>query len=106
MREDAGDLAAIQLQQAQTIGTLVKDGFTPESAVKAVMNGDMSLLAHTGLTSVQLLPPGEMINQGGGQPPRPPEEAPPPASPGEAAPASGKVPAIAAASNGASKPAG
>jgi hypothetical protein len=78
MREDAGDAAKIQSQQAQTIGTLVKDGFTPESAVKAVLNNDMSLLSHSGLVSVQLLPPGEMIQPGDGQPPRPPEPAPPP----------------------------
>jgi 2'-5' RNA ligase len=94
MRQDAADQAAIQLQQAQTIGTLVKDGFTPDSAVKAVKNNDMSVLVHTGLVSVQLLPPGEMIDPGGGQPPRPPEEAPPaalPASNGTSS--SGKVPA-------------
>jgi 2'-5' RNA ligase len=90
MREDAGDLAKIQAQQALTIGTLVKDGFTPESVVKAVMNNDLGLLTHSGLTSVQLLPPGEMINQGNGQPPRPPEAAPP-------APA---TPAVPASSNG------
>jgi phage portal protein BeeE len=94
MRQDAGDQAAIQLQQATTIGTLVKDGFTPESAVKAVMNNDMSVLVHTGLVSVQLLPPGEMIERGGGQPPRPPVEAPPAEAPPAALPASnGKVPA-------------
>jgi phage portal protein BeeE len=94
MRQDAGDQAAIQNQQAQTIGTYVKDGFTPESAVKAVMNNDLGLLSHSGLTSVQLLPPGEMIDRGNGEPPRPPVEAPPAEAPPAAAPSSnGKVPA-------------
>lgn len=88
MREDAGDQAAIQLQQAETIGTLVKDGFTPESAVTAVLKNDFGLLSHSGLVSVQLLPPGEMIERGNGQPPRPPVEAPPAAAPPAALPAS------------------
>lgn len=57
MREDAGDLASIQQKQASTITNLVRDGFTPESAVAAVQNNDFGLLVHTGLTSVQLLPP-------------------------------------------------
>lgn len=59
MREDAGDIAAIQAQQAQTIGALVMAGFTPESAVKAVANNDITLLKHTGLPSVQLHPGGQ-----------------------------------------------
>jgi phage portal protein BeeE len=56
MREDAEDLAGIQQKQAQTIVALVKDGFTPESAVAAVMKNDFNLLVHTGLISVQLVP--------------------------------------------------
>lgn len=58
MREDAGDVAKIQSSQATTIRTLVDGGFMPESAIKAVQNNDMTLLKHTGLTSVQLVPPG------------------------------------------------
>ncbi|MFI0897072.1 phage portal protein [Streptomyces sp. NPDC020983] len=57
MREDAEVLARIQQTQAQTITALVRDGFTAKSATAAVMNNDMSLLVHTGLTSVQLQPP-------------------------------------------------
>jgi phage portal protein BeeE len=57
MREDAKDLAAIQQQQAETITALVRDGFTAESSVKAVLDNDWSQLVHTGLTSVQLQPP-------------------------------------------------
>lgn len=59
LHEDAKDAAEIQGQQAQTIALLVRDGFTPESAIAAVQNSDWSLLAHTGLLSVQMQPPGE-----------------------------------------------
>jgi hypothetical protein len=58
MRQDEGDIATIQTQEAATIGGLIKDGFTPESAVKAVQNNDWGMLKHSGLTSVQLQPPG------------------------------------------------
>lgn len=58
MREDAGDLAKIQAQQAQTIAALVREGFTPESVKLAVANNDMNLLEHTGMLSVQLWEPG------------------------------------------------
>lgn len=63
-RDDASDLASIQQQQAQTIVALVKDGFKPETVVRAVMNNDWSLLQHTGLTSVQLNPPGSADSGG------------------------------------------
>jgi hypothetical protein len=58
MREDAGDIAALQFQQSQAISQLVMQGFDPGSAVKAIANNDMTLLKHTGLTSVQLHKPG------------------------------------------------
>lgn len=58
MREDAGDRANIASVEALTITALIRDGFTPDSAVAAVKNNDWSLLQHTGLTSVQLQPPG------------------------------------------------
>lgn len=58
MREDAEDIAAIQNQQAAIISTLVQQGFTPESVVKAVRTNDWSALKHSGLMSVQLHPPG------------------------------------------------
>jgi hypothetical protein len=58
LREDAKDAAEIQRVQADTITALVKDGFSPESSVAAVMGQDMSLLKHTGLVSVQLWKPG------------------------------------------------
>jgi len=78
MREDAGDLAGIQSQQAATIGQLIKDGFIPESAIAAVTNNDWSLLRHSGLVSVQMQ---ELSG------------AAPPAQPGAAA-SNGKAPAV------------
>ncbi|GAA2436113.1 phage portal protein [Mycolicibacterium llatzerense] len=58
LREDEKDEADIQAVRAATINTLITAGFTPESSVAAVESGDFGLLQHTGLTSVQLLPPG------------------------------------------------
>lgn len=57
LREDAKDAADIQQVQANTITSLVKDGFDPQSAIDAVTAQDMTLLVHTGLVSVQLQPP-------------------------------------------------
>ena len=57
MREDAKDQAAVQAQEAQTIAALIRDGFVPDSVVAAVRNNDWGLLRHSGLTSVQLVPP-------------------------------------------------
>ncbi len=57
LREDAKDAADIQQVQANTITALVKDGFSPESAITAVTSQDMTQLVHTGLVSVQLQPP-------------------------------------------------
>jgi phage portal protein BeeE len=59
MREDAQDIATIQQLQSQVISAYVMQGFTPESAVKAVANNDISLLKHSGAMSVQLHKPGE-----------------------------------------------
>jgi phage portal protein BeeE len=57
LREDARDAADIEQVKAVTITTYVKEGFTPDSAVAAVNGQDVTLLKHTGLTSVQLQPP-------------------------------------------------
>lgn len=51
---DAEDEAKVQSQEAQTIVALVRDGFTSESAVDAVVNRDWTRLRHRGLVSVQL----------------------------------------------------
>lgn len=76
MREDAGDLARIQEMEAATITALVRDGFTPASAIDALRNNDWSRLKHTGLTSVQLLPPTS------GEEPLPADQTAPDASSG------------------------
>lgn len=57
-QEDVLDAADIESRRAQTVESYVRAGFTPDSAVDAVRTGDMSLLVHTGLYSVQLQPPG------------------------------------------------
>jgi len=58
LREDAADRAKVQYVKAQTIWQLVQAGYETESVVAAVEAEDMSLLSHTGMTSVQLHPPG------------------------------------------------
>lgn len=58
LQEDRKDAADIQSTQAQTIAALVREGFTPESVIDAVMSEDYSLLKHTGALSVQLVEPG------------------------------------------------
>lgn len=58
LREDQRDAAQIQATQASTINTLITAGFVPETATRAVIAEDFSLLVHSGLTSVQLQEPG------------------------------------------------
>lgn len=54
LQEDVKDEADIREAQARTIRTLVDAGYTPESAVTAVIDGDFTALIHSGLYSVQL----------------------------------------------------
>lgn len=58
MRQDEKDRASVQQQEAQTITALIRDGFTPESAIEAVRTSDWGALAHSGYVSVQLWQPG------------------------------------------------
>lgn len=58
LREDEKDAAEIMKEKALTIEAFVRAGYTPESAAAAVQSGDLALLKHTGLYSVQLQPPG------------------------------------------------
>lgn len=62
LAEDQVDAAAVQATQAGTINTLIAAGFDPNTVVGAVMAGDLGRLqnGHTGLVSVQLLPPGSV----------------------------------------------
>jgi hypothetical protein len=67
LREDAKDAADIEFVKAQTIRQLVDGGFTADSVIAAVQGQNMGLLAHTGLTSVQLNPPNKAQPQADGQ---------------------------------------
>lgn len=91
LREDAKDAADIGQVQAAAITLLVRDGFTPESAVRAVIAQDMSLLVHSGMVSVQLWAPGSEgprnLAPGAESPGHPTGPKPPPKS-GGAPPAS------------------
>ncbi|MFI6732103.1 phage portal protein [Nonomuraea sp. NPDC050451] len=60
LREDLADIANIQAKKASTIRQLTDAGFTAASVVAAVEADDLSLLEHSGLFSVQLLPPDKM----------------------------------------------
>lgn len=57
LREDEKDKSVIQQTEAVAMNTLITAGFKAESVVKAVIAQDWNLLDHSGLTSVQLLPP-------------------------------------------------
>lgn len=57
IQDDAKDDAEIGFTNARAITLYVREGFTEESAKQAVATGDLSLLKHTGLMSVQLQPP-------------------------------------------------
>lgn len=59
LAEDQTDAATVLSANATTVTTLVREGFTPESAVAAVQAGDLSILEHTGRMSVQLTSPEE-----------------------------------------------
>lgn len=60
LKEDQKDAAEILSSNAATIAALVQAGFTADAAVAAVTAGDLKSLVgkHSGLYSVQLLPPG------------------------------------------------
>jgi hypothetical protein len=59
LREDLTAAADIQAREASTITGLISSGFEPDSVVRAVRTGDFALLKHSGLLSVQLMPPSE-----------------------------------------------
>jgi HK97 family phage portal protein len=73
LREDEKDAAAIQNTEALTINTLITSGYEADSVIAAVVAKDWRLLKHSGLMSVQLLPPGAM--KPGGRKPITPEAA-------------------------------
>jgi len=59
LQQGEQDMATTSQTQAATINDLVMNGFTPDSAVAAVTSGDMTLLKHTGLPSVQVQQQGQ-----------------------------------------------
>lgn len=83
LQQGEKELADTLSVQATTVSTLITAGYTPESVVKAVTSGDLTLLQHTGRYSVQLRPPGAEDNgtDGGGQPRTPASNDPPPPVP-------------------------
>lgn len=73
LQEDRIDSAQEMQYQAAAIRLLVDAGFDPETVVEAVETGDLTLLEHGGLPSVQLqpeaaMPPKQPPNQNGKQP--------------------------------------
>lgn len=69
LRQDRKDVAEIQAMQAQAISAYIQDGYTGDSSRDCVLFNDLSLLEHTGLFSVQLLPPGTVAGATPGAPP-------------------------------------
>jgi phage portal protein BeeE len=68
LQDDMKDKAEIQSSQAAAIKQLVDAGYEADSVVKAILADDLSLLAHSGLFSVQLQPAGSVNNgTGNGQ---------------------------------------
>ena len=57
LAEDKKDQAEIHQLESQQIRTLIDGGFEAQSVIDAVTTGDFNRLKHTGLVSVQLLPP-------------------------------------------------
>lgn len=78
LREDIKDLAEVQSVNAGTINALIAAGWTTDSAKRAVLAEDFSVLQHTGLVSVQLQPAGAPPATDPETPPVEPEGAPAP----------------------------
>jgi phage portal protein BeeE len=65
LQEDVTDAAKIKGEDAKTILSYIQAGFFPDSAISAVSTGDLTLLKHSGLVSVQLQKPGPALPAGG-----------------------------------------
>lgn len=74
LQQDALDAAQIKSTNAGTINTLITAGYEPNDVPEAVATGDFSDLAHTGLFSVQLQPPGTTAEPEPAPAPTPEEE--------------------------------
>lgn len=64
LREDRDAVAKILQTQASTIAQLITAGWKPDSVKAAMLAEDWSLLEHSGLYSVQLIPPNKMTPPG------------------------------------------
>lgn len=65
LRDDSKAAAEIEQMKQASIVAYVNAGFEPTSAVAAVAAGDVSLLKHSGLLSVQVQPPGGVAGDPG-----------------------------------------
>jgi hypothetical protein len=66
LAEDVKDAAEVQQIQSISIKSLIDAGYEPQSVVDAVTSGDFRRLTHSGLVSVQLLPPGTQASSANG----------------------------------------
>jgi hypothetical protein len=57
LREDVKDSADVRVSDATAMEMLIRAGYLADSVRDAVLADDLSLLEHTGLYSVQLIPP-------------------------------------------------
>lgn len=65
LRQDRQQVAQIENLEATTLNSYITAGFTPDSAIQAVIHKDKTLLKHTGLYSVQLQPPMSALEAAG-----------------------------------------
>lgn len=59
LNDDRKERAEISSSDATTINTLVREGWTPDSAKAYVITGNIDSLEHSGMVSVQLYKPGQ-----------------------------------------------
>ena len=72
LADDVKDAAEVRQMNTSAMRQLIDGGFEPDSVVDFITSGDYKRLKHSGLTSVQLLPPGTVADNPA------PEEPPPP----------------------------
>jgi hypothetical protein len=58
LADDVKDAAEVRQMNTSAMRQLIDGGFEPDSVVDFITSGDYKRLNHSGLTSVQLLPPG------------------------------------------------
>jgi phage portal protein BeeE len=93
LQQGEQDSADTMSKQATTASTLIMAGYTPESIKLAIVAGDMNLLVHSGMTSVQLYKPGETNSSATPDNPPSTTDAKPDAGKGDTAPPAADAPA-------------